>query len=154
MSVTHILPPTDIEANEVIGYAIFNPDHVDSDGKVTTAAFTTKQLEEGSLSVCRMTYSSISEIQNKIITPRITRRPEISFCGMLTAICQDIYNISSEGVVSFFAKSDPLDEFPSHGLIGFTEEFKSNATKSKKTEARAELMRIFRNITALEEAFT
>lgn len=153
MSATQVLPPTDIEVDEVIGYAIFDPDHVDSDGKVTTAAFTTTQLEQGSLSICRILYSSIEEIQNKIISPRITRRPDLSFCGVLTTVCQDICNINNEEITSFFAKSDPLDEFPSHGLIGFTEKFKSNATKSKKTQARAELMRVFGNIKSLEEVF-
>ncbi|TXI92831.1 MAG: hypothetical protein E6Q33_05815 [Neisseriales bacterium] len=153
MSVKQVLPPIDIEGSEVIGYAIFDPDHVDSDGKITTAAFTTKQLDEGSLSVCRILYSSIEEIQDKIISPRTSRKPDISFCGVLTTFCQDICNINNEEITSFFAKSDPLDGFPSHGLIGFTEKFKLNATKSKKTQARAELMRIFGNIKSLKEVF-
>lgn len=147
----------DIQDTETIGYVIFDPDHIGKDGNVSKAAFQTQQLEECSLSICRILYSTVKEVEDKIISPRLTRAiaagKEKACCGILTAICQEIRNLSdSDGNNYFIVKDDPLDDFLSHGLIGFTEVVK-NASRSVKTAAQANLLRIFGKIKEIEKVF-
>lgn len=140
----HSRSPGPVESNEKISLIILNPDQW-NDGDFSSAAFSKKKLKEGSLSVCRVKFTTISEVQRHIVTPQLLRNTNRTLFGSAVALCLDIRSINSTNRPNeriFCVIDDPIVDGPTgdylgHALLSFSDITKGDKFWSNNDRAAA-----------------
>jgi len=138
--------PGIVENKESIVFVVIDPLHC-QDGKLISAAFPTKRLTEGTLSVSRGDHSTLADVLLHVVDPQLSRDSKRKLMGACRTRCAEIRAIkgSTDKARLFCVIDDGSNNYPAHAHIGYSDSTKEDGfwSRNERTAARANLTRVF-----------